>query len=235
LHALLEAQQAAIIKQFQQVQSEFDLRLTQTLQDTIKDAATAAMRSQTPLPVPSTYQKISDTPRTSLDTGKGKYREFRVPTKLGSANRSESSRRRVKIESPTSGTHLSSTRKGLSLSGHPTRSLDPFSPGQTPVLSPPTTSLLLPRPTETEEEGEQRKMEQFAEIVGRAFSAPLQEAIRSVCQTPGSAASKSKIPAPEKYDGKRGPGLDPSSWTAKLTSSPTRDHFPLIIAAFPMF
>jgi hypothetical protein len=49
-------------------------------------------------------------------------------------------------------------------------------------------------------------MEQFAELVGCAFSTPLQEAIRSVSQTPGPATSKSKIPAPKKYDGKKGPG-----------------------------
>jgi hypothetical protein len=48
LHALLGVQQAAIIKQFQQIQAEFELRLTQTLQDTIKDTVTAALRSQTP-------------------------------------------------------------------------------------------------------------------------------------------------------------------------------------------
>jgi hypothetical protein len=38
------------------------------------------------------------------------------------------------------------------------------------------------------------------------FLAPLQEAIRSVSQTPGPAASKSKIPAPKKYNGKKGLG-----------------------------
>jgi hypothetical protein len=49
-------------------------------------------------------------------------------------------------------------------------------------------------------------MEQFAELVGHAFSAPLQEAIRSISQTPGPAASKSKILAPKKYNRKKGPG-----------------------------
>jgi hypothetical protein len=52
LHALLEAQQAAIIKHFQQIQAEFKLKLTQTLQDTIKDTVTAALCSQAPPPVP---------------------------------------------------------------------------------------------------------------------------------------------------------------------------------------
>jgi hypothetical protein len=49
-------------------------------------------------------------------------------------------------------------------------------------------------------------MAQFAELVGPAFSTPLQEVIRSVSQTPGPTASKSKIPAPQKYDGKKGQG-----------------------------
>jgi hypothetical protein len=168
----LEVQPVSIIKQFQQIQAEFELRLTQTLQDTIKDAITVALGSQTPPTVPRAYHKIPDTPRTSLDTWKGKYREFSIPTKFGSTDRSESSRKCVKIESPTSGTHLSRAGTSLSLSSHSTQPLDPFSPGQRPVPSPPTTSLPLPRPAETEEEGEQRKMEQFAELVGCAFSAP---------------------------------------------------------------
>jgi hypothetical protein len=78
LHVLLEAQQASIIKQFQQIQAEFELKLTQTLQDTIKDTVTAALCSQTPPTVPRAYHEIPNTPRTLLDTGKGKYREFSI-------------------------------------------------------------------------------------------------------------------------------------------------------------
>jgi hypothetical protein len=152
-------QHASIIKQFQQIQAEFELRLTQGLQDTIKDDITAALCSQTPPTIPRAYHKIPDTPRTLLDTGKGKNREFSIPTKLGSTDRSESSRKHVKIESPTSGTHLSGAGTSLSLSGHSTRPQDPFSPGQTPISSPPSTSIPLPRPAEKEEEGEQWKME----------------------------------------------------------------------------
>jgi hypothetical protein len=189
---------------------EFKLKLTQNLQNTIKDAVTAALRSQTPPPVPRAYHEIPDTPRTSLDTGKGKYKEFSVLTKSGSTDRSESRGKCVKIVSPTRGTHLSGAGRSLSLSGNSTRPLDPFSPGQTPVPSPPTTLIPLPRPVETEEEWEQWKMEQFAVLVGRTFSAPLQEAIRSVSQTPGPTPSKSKIPAPEKYDAKK--GLDAKSF-----------------------
>jgi hypothetical protein len=66
--------------------------------------------------------------------------------------------------------------------------------------------LPLPRPAEKEEDKEERKMEQFAELVGHASSVPLQDAIRSISQTPGPATSKSKILAPEKYDGKKGLG-----------------------------
>jgi hypothetical protein len=92
LLALLEAQQAAIIKHLQQIQAEFELRLTQTLKDTLKDAVTAALHSQTPPPIPRMYHKVPDTPRAWLDTGKGKYREFSVLTKSGSADHSESSK-----------------------------------------------------------------------------------------------------------------------------------------------
>jgi hypothetical protein len=94
---------------------------------------------------------------------------------------------------------------------------------------PPRTTLPLPRPSETEEDREERKMEQFAELVGCAFSAPLQEVIRSLSQTPGPAASKSKIPAPEKYDGKKGPGaksfiLDCKTYFLSNPASFPSDH-----------
>jgi hypothetical protein len=115
LHALLEAWQPSILKHFQPIQAEFNLKLTQTLQDTIKDAVTVALCSQPPPPVPKAYHKIPDTPRTSLDTGKGKYREFSIPTKLGSADHSESSKKLVKFESPTRGTHLSRAGQPVTL------------------------------------------------------------------------------------------------------------------------
>ncbi|CCO34032.1 Retrotransposable element Tf2 155 kDa protein type 1 [Rhizoctonia solani AG-1 IB] len=41
--------------------------------------------------------------------------------------------------------------------------------------------------------------------MGRALSVPLQSTFRSLSQTPGPAQPKSKIPAPEKYDSKKGP------------------------------
>jgi hypothetical protein len=175
----------SIIKNFLQMQADFKVMLTHTLQDTIKDAVTAALCSQSPPPIHRMYHEVPDTTKASQDTGKGKYREFSGPTKLGSADRSESSENHVKIESPTSETHLSGAGTGLLLSGHSARSLDPL------------TSIPLPRPAETEEEKEERKMEQFAELVGCAFCTLLQEAIRSISQTPGPATSKSKIPAPE--------------------------------------
>jgi hypothetical protein len=73
-------------------------------------------------------------------------------------------------------------------------------------------------------------MEQFAELVGHTFSTPLQEAIRSVSQTPGPAAAcKSKIPAPEKYNGKKGLGaksfiLDSKTYFLSNPGSFPSDH-----------
>ena len=44
----------------------------------------------------------------------------------------------------------------------------------------------------------------LAAIVGHAFAQPMEQVIRANSQTPAPLASKSKIPAPEKFDGKKG-------------------------------
>ncbi|CCO37888.1 Transposon Ty3-I Gag-Pol polyprotein AltName: Full=Gag3-Pol3 [Rhizoctonia solani AG-1 IB] len=50
-------------------------------------------------------------------------------------------------------------------------------------------------------------MHNLAAILGKALSVPLQSTFRSLSQTPGPAQLKSNIPAPEKYDGKKGPTM----------------------------
>ncbi|QRW17985.1 Retrotransposon-derived protein PEG10 [Rhizoctonia solani] len=66
-------------------------------------------------------------------------------------------------------------------------------------------------------------------MTGRALSVPLQSTFRGLSQTPGPAQVKSKIPAPEKYDGKKGPAaksfiLDCKTYYLSNASSFPSDH-----------
>ncbi|KAJ1304966.1 hypothetical protein OPQ81_006098 [Rhizoctonia solani] len=65
--------------------------------------------------------------------------------------------------------------------------------------------------------------------MGRAISVPLTSALRGVTQTPGPANRKSKIPSPEKFDGKKGPAaksfiLDCKAYFLANPSSFQTDH-----------
>ena len=59
-------------------------------------------------------------------------------------------------------------------------------------------------PQETDEEKEMRMFGNLAAIVGHAFAQPMEQVIRANSQTPAPSQPKSKIPAPEKFDGKKG-------------------------------
>ncbi|GAB1526737.1 hypothetical protein RhiTH_009909 [Rhizoctonia solani] len=65
--------------------------------------------------------------------------------------------------------------------------------------------------------------------MGRVLSVPLQSTFRGLSQTPGPAQAKSKIPAPEKYNGKKGPAaksfiLDCKTYFLSNASSFPSDH-----------
>ncbi|CCO37117.1 Retrotransposable element Tf2 155 kDa protein type 2 [Rhizoctonia solani AG-1 IB] len=100
------------------------------------------------------------------------------------------------------------------------------------VITPHTSEdkgFIAAQPGETEEEKENRTMHNLATIMGRALSVPLQSTFRSLSQTPGPAQPKSKIPAPEKYDGKKGPAaksfiLDCKTYFFSNSSSFPSDH-----------
>ncbi|CCO34606.1 similar to pol polyprotein [Rhizoctonia solani AG-1 IB] len=89
--------------------------------------------------------------------------------------------------------------------------------------------FIAAQPGETEEEKENRTMHNLDTIMGRALSVPLQSTFRSLSQTPGPAQPKSKIPAPEKYDSKKGPAaksfiLDCKTYFFSNSSSFPSDH-----------
>ncbi|CCO31698.1 Retrotransposon-derived protein PEG10 AltName: Full=Embryonal carcinoma differentiation-regulated protein [Rhizoctonia solani AG-1 IB] len=72
-------------------------------------------------------------------------------------------------------------------------------------------------------------MHNLATIMGRALSVLLQSTFRRLSQTPGPAQPKPKIPAPEKYDGKKGPAaksfiLDCKTYFFSNSSSFPSDH-----------
>ncbi|KAJ1307565.1 hypothetical protein OPQ81_001662 [Rhizoctonia solani] len=65
--------------------------------------------------------------------------------------------------------------------------------------------------------------------MGRAISVPLTSGLRGVTQTPVPATPKSKIPSPEKFDGKKGPAaksfiLDCKAYFLANPSSFQTDH-----------
>ncbi|CAE6375206.1 unnamed protein product [Rhizoctonia solani] len=85
------------------------------------------------------------------------------------------------------------------------------------------------QPGKSETEKENRTMHNLATIMGRALSVLLQSTLRSLAQTPGPAQPKSKIPSPEKYDGKKGPAaksfiLDCKTYFFSDSSSFPSDH-----------
>ncbi|QRW15704.1 Retrotransposon-derived protein PEG10 [Rhizoctonia solani] len=84
-------------------------------------------------------------------------------------------------------------------------SVDPSSTSQAAISNPLSKGYLSAQPGETNEEKEARILHNIATIMGRALSVPLQSTFRGLSQTPGPAQVKSKIPAPERYDGKKGP------------------------------
>jgi hypothetical protein len=118
--------------------------------------------------------------------------------------------------------------------GTPERPKSPTEPVNTSHTNQ-DKGFIAAQPGETEEEKENRTMHNRATIMGRAFSIPLQSTLRSLSSLPGPAQPKSKIPATEKYDGKRAQQQNHSSWIVKHTSSAIPLHSPQITAAFPLF
>ncbi|CCO35894.1 Retrotransposable element Tf2 155 kDa protein type 3 [Rhizoctonia solani AG-1 IB] len=78
-------------------------------------------------------------------------------------------------------------------------------------------------------------MHNLATIMGRASSALLQSTFKSLSQTPGPAQPKSKIPAPEKYDSKKGPAAKSFMLDCKTYFFSNSSSFPSDHSAFPMF
>ncbi|QRW17972.1 Retrotransposable element Tf2 protein [Rhizoctonia solani] len=103
------------------------------------------------------------------------------------------------------------------------------STSQAATSNPLSKGYLSAQPGETDEEKEARTLHNIATIMGRALSVPLQSTFRGLSQTPGPAQAKSKIPAPEKYDSKKGPAaksfiMDCKTYFLSNASSFPSDH-----------
>ncbi|GAB1520552.1 hypothetical protein RhiTH_003631 [Rhizoctonia solani] len=100
---------------------------------------------------------------------------------------------------------------------------------QAATSNPLSEGYLSAQPGETDEEKEARTLHNIATIMGRALSVQLQSTFRGLSQTLGPAQVKSKIPALEKYDGKKGPAaksliLDCKTYFLSNASSFPADH-----------
>ncbi|CCO31589.1 Retrotransposon-derived protein PEG10 AltName: Full=Embryonal carcinoma differentiation regulated protein [Rhizoctonia solani AG-1 IB] len=208
--------------------------ITQAVQDTI----------QRLLPVPAapephtlsrrTFITVEDTPRAATGSGSSGNRDFLVPVKKGEETE-EKGKKKVKLESPEPSRMWKLSHTPLSLGPPQVVVPDTAEPPRSPieqVITPHSNEdkgFIAAQPGETEEEKENRTMHNLATIMGRALSVPLQSTFRSLSQTPGPAQPKSKIPAPEKYDGKKGPAaksfiLDCKTYFFNNSASFPSDH-----------
>ncbi|CCO33467.1 hypothetical protein BN14_07545 [Rhizoctonia solani AG-1 IB] len=234
LHQLLEKNTNHLINHLNCWKQTMLQEITQEVEDTI----------QRLLPVPAapephtlsrrTFITVEDTPRAATGSGSSGNRDFLIPVKTGDESE-EKGKKKVKLESPEPSRMWKVLHTPLSLGPlqlvAPDTSEHPRSPIEQ-VNTPHTNKVkgfIAAQPGETEEEKENRTMHNLATMMGRALSVPLQSTFRSLSQTPGPAQPKSKIPAPEKYDGKKGPAaksfiLDCKTYFFSNSSSFHLDH-----------
>ncbi|CEL60174.1 hypothetical protein RSOLAG1IB_12319 [Rhizoctonia solani AG-1 IB] len=149
----------------------------------------------------------------------------------------EKGKKKVKLESPEPSRMWKLLHTPLSLGAPQVVVPDTTEHPQSPieqVITPHTNEddglgFIAAQPGETEEEKKNRTKHDLATIMGRALSVLLQSTFRSLSQTPGPAQPKSKIPATEKYDSKKGPAaksfiLDCKTYFFSNSSSFPLDH-----------
>ncbi|CCO34419.1 hypothetical protein BN14_08517 [Rhizoctonia solani AG-1 IB] len=197
--------------------------ITQAVEDTIQRLLPVTAAPEPHTPSRRTFITVEDTPRAATGSGSSGNRDSLIPVKTGEETE-EQGKKKVKLESPEPSRMWKFLHKPLSL-------------GPPQVVVPDTIErpsnedkgFIAAQPGETEEEKENRTMHNLATIMGRAISVPLQSTFRSLSQTPGPAQPKSKIPAPERYDSKKGPAaksfiLDCKTYFFGNSSSFPSDH-----------
>ncbi|QRW20008.1 Retrotransposon-derived protein PEG10 [Rhizoctonia solani] len=190
------------------------------------------------MPPRRVFTVIDNTLKAPSGSGSSGNKDFLVPIK---DEPDPKGKQRVKLESPepprtTSNTSWTIPHTQEHLDTNPEQpfirptSLDLPSTSQAATSSPLSKGYLSAQPRETNEGKEARTLHNIATMMGRALSVPLQSPFRGfLSQTPGPAQVKSKIPAPEKYDGKKGPAvksffLDCKTYFLSNASSFPSDH-----------
>ncbi|GAB1525961.1 hypothetical protein RhiTH_009127 [Rhizoctonia solani] len=186
--------------------------VTQAVESAIQRLLTVPSSTDPHTPPRRVFTVIDNTPKAPSGSGSSDNKDFLVPIKDEPDPKGKS----VKLESPEPPKATPSTSWAIP---HTQEHLDlnpeqPFirpmpvdlpSTSQAATNNPLSKGYLSAQPGETDEEKEARMLHNIATIMGRALSVPLQSTFRGLSQTPGPAQAKSKIPAPEKYDGKKGP------------------------------
>ncbi|CCO34025.1 Retrotransposable element Tf2 155 kDa protein type 2 [Rhizoctonia solani AG-1 IB] len=210
LHQLLEKNTTHLINHLNCWKESMLQEITQAVENTIQRLLPSPAAPEPHTTSRRTFITVEDTPRAVSGLSSSGNRDFLVPVKTGDKTEGKG-KKTVKLESPEPSrmwkllhTPLSLKPPQVVVPGTPERPKFPTEPANTSHTNQ-DEGFIAAQPGETEEEKEIRTMHNLATIMGRALSVLLQSAFRSLSQTPGPAQPKSKIPAPEKYEGKKGP------------------------------
>ncbi|CCO34441.1 Retrotransposon-derived protein PEG10 AltName: Full=Embryonal carcinoma differentiation-regulated protein [Rhizoctonia solani AG-1 IB] len=234
LHQLLEKNTNHLINHLDCWKQTMLQEITQAVEDTLQHLLPVPAVPELHTPSRRMFITVEDTPRAATGSGSSGNRDFLVPIKTGEETEGKG-KKKVKLESPEPCRMWKLSHTPLSLGPPQVVVPDTIERPRSPieqVITPHSNEdkgFITAQPGETEEEKENRTMHNLATIMGRALSVPLQSTFRSLSQTPGPAQPKSKIPAPEKYDGKKGPAaksfiLDCKTYFFSNSSSFPLDH-----------
>ncbi|QRW25607.1 Retrotransposon-derived protein PEG10 [Rhizoctonia solani] len=236
LHRLLGKNTGHLISHLDAWKQTMLQDVTQAVESAIQRLLTAPSSTDPHTPPRRVFTVIDNTPKAPSGSGSSGNKDFLVPIK----DEPDPKGKRVKLESPDPPKATPNTSWAIPhTQEHP--DLNPEQPfiRPTPVDLPSTSQAatsnplskgyLSAQPGETDEEKEARTLHNIATIMGRVLSVQLQSTFRGLSQTPGPAQAKSKSPAPEKYDGKKGPAaksfiLDCKTYFLSNASSFPSDH-----------
>ncbi|QRW23521.1 Retrotransposon-derived protein PEG10 [Rhizoctonia solani] len=207
--------------------------VTQAVDSAIQRLLTVPSSTDPHTPPRRVFTVIDNTPKAPSGSGSSGNKDFLVPIK----DEPDPKGKRVKLESPEPPKTTPNTSWAIP---HTQEHLDPNpekpfirptpvdlpSTSQAATSSPLREGYLSAQTGEINEEKEARMLHNIAIITGRALSVPLQSTFRGLSQTPGPAQAKSKIPAPEKYDGKKGPAAKSSTLDCKTYFLSNASSFP---------
>ncbi|CCO32324.1 hypothetical protein RSOLAG1IB_10972 [Rhizoctonia solani AG-1 IB] len=234
LHQLLEKNTNNFINHLDCWKQTMLQEITQAVEDTIQHLLPASAAPEPHTQSRRTFIMVEDTPRAATGSSSSRNRDFLIPVKTEDKSE-EKGKKKVKLKTPEPSRMWKLLHTPLSLEPPQVVVPDTVEHPRSPIecVETPHTNedkdFIAAQPGETEEEKENRTMHNLATIMGRALSVPLQSTFRSLSQTPGPAQPKSKIPAPEKYDSKKGPAaksfiLDCKTYFFSYSSSFPSDH-----------